>query len=35
MELKELTDKTLALFDANSPQELSDRIYKTVQRGKP
>lgn len=30
MELKELTDKTLALFDANSPQELSDRIYKTV-----
>lgn len=30
MELKELTEKTLAIFDANSPQELSDRIYKTV-----
>lgn len=30
MELKELTDKTLALFGADSPQKLTDRIYETV-----
>lgn len=30
MELKELTEKTLAIFDANNPDELREKIYKAV-----
>lgn len=30
MELKELTEKTLAIFDAHNPDELREKIYKAV-----